>query len=773
MADNKQRFSPAVLLTDGALLLCALLGLTGSFLSLYGGREVWGGQLSALNRCALLYGEELPLWAALCALLGLAAWSTPRFQWTAGGLSALWAAVSLANREAMGRGLGVTVREISLLFSWRVDWGRPLLEDLGLTPAQELAAVRLSLTLALGALGLLLGWAVVRARRWWLVLALTLPPLLPGLLADLYPDWPPFMALAACWCAMLLTDLCKWAAPSGRWRLTLAVFPAVALTLALITLAFPREGYTRPAWARKAQEDLMNLTSRLADYLPRWEDGPFKNTVTYVGSAGEADLANAGPLNYSGRTVLRLNSDYDGRLYLRGTSLAAYEDGVWKALPDGTWQAYQDYLGTVDGLPPQPDSPLVLPSLTSEHRRTYTATVDNVGAVGACVYAPYFLTEQDWEGAGVLPVEDAYLARKQGQWTHTVEFADLTLSNGGSHGYTPYQDYVYEHYLDVPEGLADTLGQFVRMWYSALPHRPGQDDAPVQLAEGLADFLSTFCEYDTSAPAAPEGVDPVLYFLNESRRGYCMHYASAVTLLLRAMGVPARYASGFTAVSVPGRQVDVPDRAAHAWVEVWVDGFGWYPVEVTPAAAFAYEQGPEPLDPITLPPMEPTPGPEPTATAGPEPTATPAPSDAPGGPDGPAGEGPSAPDSGAALAAARVLAAIAVVCALLWLGQYLPKRRRARLLARPDGKRTALYGYRCLLAMKRWGGRVDDRAVELAEKAKYSRDGLSPEELDELRALVDRERGRLCVVLRPIPRLTARYWWGRPGQSAPPPEPPG
>ena len=107
---------------------------------------------------------------------------------------------------------------------------------------------------ALAALALALGWAVVRARRWWVVLALTLPPLLPGLLADLYPRWPPFMALAACWCAMVLTDLCKWAAPSRRGALTLAALPAAGLALLAITLALPREGYTRPDWALRAEE---------------------------------------------------------------------------------------------------------------------------------------------------------------------------------------------------------------------------------------------------------------------------------------------------------------------------------------------------------------------------------------------------------------------------------------------------------------------------------------------------------------------------------------
>ena len=57
---------------------------------------------------------------------------------------------------------------------------------------------------------------------------------------------------------------------------------------------------------------------------------------------------------------------------------------------------------------------------------------------------------------------------------------------------------------------------------------------------------------------------------------------------------------------------------------------------------------------------------------------------------------------------------------------------------------------------------MEDRALELAQKAKFSREGLAPAETDELRAMVDRERARLCAVLGPVERLIFRYFWGAP-----------
>lgn len=777
MNEGEKRFSLLTPVGDGLLLLCALLGLTGSFLSLYGDKAL--GSIAALpaaplDLCAAQEGDFLLL-AALFGLASLAAWSLPRFRWAAvGGLLLLWNLAVFSKWEYLKQGMGVTARTITEIFAQRVSWGTVLRYDPGLTQLEEGAVTRLFLTLALAVLALILGWAVVRARRWWAVALFTLPPLLPGLLADLYPSWPAFMALCACWCVMLLTDLCKWAAPDRRGALTLAVLPCVAAVLAVITLAFPREGYTRPEWARSMEAELYNGSSRLAEFFSRF-DGPFQRRITYVGSAEEADLTQAGPLDYIGRTVLRVRSDYSGRLYLRGSSLAVYENGVWKALPDETFQA--DVRMSV--------SPRVLffPAMSAGHGPEHTVTVDNVGAVGNCVYAPYFPTVQDLEGNGMTMVNDSLLARQQGRWTHTISFVELaephprqavevmlTKVQAGSANFGPYPGLVYEHYLDVPEEYREYLVQFCMdngIYGAALDGtvRSGYAADPVDTARQVAAALEQYCEYDQGAEAPPEEVDPVIWFMTDSRRGYCMHFASAAALLLRSLGIPARYVSGFTVESVADRNISVPDRAAHAWVEVWVDGFGWYPVEVTPAAAFAwYEQGeigPEDIPSAPVPESE-TPEPTPTPSQDLNPAPSAAPSAAQGEEDGePAGGS----DWTALLEMFKAPALMAGTAALLWLGQYLVKELRDRRLNGPDRNRAALDGYGYLKRMERWGGRVDQRAVELAQKARFSQHTLTREELDELRAFVDGERARLCVVLSPGARLVFRYIWGRPVKS--------
>ena len=331
MTERQDRPALLSVLGDGLLLICALMGFTGSFFSLY-------GDVSRAGPFLFLAG--------VFALLSLGAWSLPRFRWAAaGGAAAVLAAVSALRWDELVQGAAFTVRGISVIFAQRVSWGRVFEFGSALPPSQERTAAQLFLLLALALLALALGWAVVRARRWWLVMALTLPPLLPGLLADLYPHWTAFMALCACWCSMLLCDLCKWAAPDRRGALTLTALGCAAAMLAIVSIAFPREDYARPPWALEAEERLHDAANRCAGLFSQW-DGPFRSPVTYVGSAEEADLTNAGPLRYTGRTVLRVDTDYEGRLYLRGSSLAVYEDGVWTGLPEG---AYQDYLDDIEG----------------------------------------------------------------------------------------------------------------------------------------------------------------------------------------------------------------------------------------------------------------------------------------------------------------------------------------------------------------------------------------------------------------------------------------
>ncbi|MFT4035174.1 MAG: transglutaminase-like domain-containing protein [Patulibacter sp.] len=107
------------------------------------------------------------------------------------------------------------------------------------------------------------------------------------------------------------------------------------------------------------------------------------------------------------------------------------------------------------------------------------------------------------------------------------------------------------------------------------------------LVRRVRDYLVGSGEFGYSrTDAPPAGLQPLLSFLTDSRVGYCQHFAGAAALLLRLMGVPARVAVGFATGKPIGPELyRVTDADAHAWVEVYFDGFGWVAVDPTPAAA--------------------------------------------------------------------------------------------------------------------------------------------------------------------------------------------
>jgi len=92
--------------------------------------------------------------------------------------------------------------------------------------------------------------------------------------------------------------------------------------------------------------------------------------------------------------------------------------------------------------------------------------------------------------------------------------------------------------------------------------------------------------------AEGSGYDALVSFLSDGpggRTGYCEQFASAMAVMARLLGIPARVAVGFAGGAFDSKKHvwKISDREAHAWVEVWFKGYGWLPFDPTPAAAGA------------------------------------------------------------------------------------------------------------------------------------------------------------------------------------------
>jgi transglutaminase-like putative cysteine protease len=90
--------------------------------------------------------------------------------------------------------------------------------------------------------------------------------------------------------------------------------------------------------------------------------------------------------------------------------------------------------------------------------------------------------------------------------------------------------------------------------------------------------------YDEQPPPPAPNEPALAQFVTDTKRGYCQHFAGAMTLMLRYLGIPARVAAGFTSGSydADSHVWTVTDHEAHDWVEVYFPGWGWIPFDPTP-----------------------------------------------------------------------------------------------------------------------------------------------------------------------------------------------
>ena len=140
-----------------------------------------------------------------------------------------------------------------------------------------------------------------------------------------------------------------------------------------------------------------------------------------------------------------------------------------------------------------------------------------------------------------------------------------------------YSDSLIRYFLQVPL-------QSERI--SALAHEiVATKHSPYEKALAIQEYLSHNYRYSLDAPLAQQ-IHPLEEFLFSRKTGYCEHYATAMVMLLRTIGIPARLVTGFLATEWNdyGSYYVVRQQDAHAWVEVYLQRSGWVLMDPTPAA---------------------------------------------------------------------------------------------------------------------------------------------------------------------------------------------
>ncbi len=157
-----------------------------------------------------------------------------------------------------------------------------------------------------------------------------------------------------------------------------------------------------------------------------------------------------------------------------------------------------------------------------------------------------------------------------------------------------YEEYVLNTYLSIPESYAQDIESYIRRClYDELQQledqRASGELSEAQYRYRLANFVAEYLRtnYTYSLDGSNNSSEPVLQFLNETKSGHCSLYASAMTLILRELGVPARYCTGFYVEAADGsNSVLLRERNLHAWVEVYIGQYGWVTFDPTSSSAY-------------------------------------------------------------------------------------------------------------------------------------------------------------------------------------------
>lgn len=491
---------------------------------------------------------------------------------------------------------------LHILFShYRAAYGWTLPDFLvGITETEVTFAV----TSLAAVCTMIAGFCLQAASGTGAIIALVLP-LLPCLVVtDTVPATVWLFAMFVLIGLLLITNHVRKVEPRQAGRLTALMLIPILLACSLLFIINPRDSYDKASDEETFGGRVLELLDKLPfvsvdengdlslDFgsmpplgslpsfgtLPPFTVGSGGNiTPTFILDPSIVDifkdsvsLGNAGPRNPANVNVMSIVTDFRGTLYLRERGYDIYTGISW----DSSGQIQDVYADSA-----------------------FLSTSHDVQITTYWAHSNYFLPYYQNPGHAL---EDGHLPNPGLETTYTL-YANTLIST-----WQDAWDILNGTPLNQLAADADftALPDATRLQAQAILAQIGitENLTVVQAAERIRNYVRSSATYDLNTPAMPEdATDFALWFLTESDTGYCVHFASAATVLLRAAGIPARYVEGYM-TAVTGKQTVVPAKQAHAWVEYFVQDVGWVVLEATPGGS----DTPVPPE-TTLPPETTTP----------------------------------------------------------------------------------------------------------------------------------------------------------------------
>ncbi|ARF13015.1 transglutaminase domain-containing protein [Sporosarcina ureae] len=441
----------------------------------------------------------------------------------------------------------------------------------------------------LGQIALLIGsamyYAVANQKRW-IPVALALVTWSIQLILGTSPS----LLLDILFFAVLIVTLLYMNQLSLRWWKRIAIVPVSLVVLMFVYMVISPNGNEEFTGSSKIEDRVRYQGEKWRYYKgeePVLTAGNFQRLSTFT------------PDDH---TALKIAMENPSPLYLKGFVGSTYTPSGWKEI-DG--EAYMEVKSLLEALQKEDFTGAKQLSLAAESSlpdqyEEAKLVIQNVGASSRYIYTPYELAEIDGNlvrskqadalhATGIFGRRTVEMNYMLTPYTDYPQIANAVYTTKGTdylRRESHYNQYVYNEYLAVPQDslnvLRNHMDESVLDTETRLPYE--------KTIQEVENFLAQTISYNEN-PKPIKDQDFLTGILEESKEGFSVHYATVATLAFRMLGTPARYAEGYIVGLDDVKdlqsfsEINVSEKNAHAWTEIYVDMVGWVPIEVTPGYA--------------------------------------------------------------------------------------------------------------------------------------------------------------------------------------------